>query len=75
MPKITEIYAFIADDVGPDDEGIPAMMVGNVLYPMVAADVERVETMRPFAVTISKETGKKIKLVKFTTREEVEDSI
>jgi len=72
MPRITEIFAFIAEDAGPDDEGIAAFRHGQLWMPMVAADIARVESLRKMAEGISQARGMTIKLVRFTAREELE---
>ena len=72
MPKIEQIYAFIAEDTGPDDEGVTGFATGMGWMPMVGADIDRIESLKPIAQQIAKSTGKKIKLIKFTNREEVE---
>lgn len=68
MPKIEEMYAFVAEDSGPDDEGIVAMSMGNIMMPLVGADITRVENYKALARTIGQTTGKKIKLLRFTNR-------
>jgi len=73
MPKIKEIYAFIAEDKGPDDEGVVGMSFGSWMLPLVGADMARVESLRPHALDTAKKTGKKIKLIRFTHREELEE--
>jgi len=72
MPKIDEIYAFIAEDSGPEDEGIAAFVSKGWAMPMVAADKARVDSLREMARYIAKATGKPIKLIRFSVREEVE---
>jgi len=71
MSRIEEMYAFVAEDSGPDDEGIIGMSVGNVILPLVGADMARVESLRPIARNISVQTGKKVKLLHFTHREDL----
>jgi len=71
VPRIEEMYAFVAEDSGPDDEGVVAMSVRDVMLPLVGADMARVESLRPIARNISAETGKRIKLLHFTHREEL----
>lgn len=71
MPRIEEMYAFAAEDNGPDDEGIVAMSMGSVMMPLVGADIERVESLKPIARDIARQTGKKIKLLRFSNREDV----
>ncbi|GAH58867.1 unnamed protein product [marine sediment metagenome] len=73
MPRIEEMYAFVAEDSGPDDEGIVGMSIGAVMLPLVGADMARVESLRPIARSIGEQTGKKIKLLHFTQREDLGD--
>ena len=68
MPKITEIFAFVAEDSRPDDEGITAVQVGHTWMPMVGADMARVDSLRPVAAKIARRTGKPVKLLRFTNR-------
>ena len=72
MPKITEMYAFIVADTGPEDEGVAAMLRGNAWLPMVGADMKRVESLRPFAEDLAKTTGQKITIARFTQRTDLE---
>lgn len=79
MPRIDELYAFIAEDQGPDDEGVIALQSTSgttgerIWLPLVGADMARVESLRPFAEGIGRKTGKKIKLCKFDHRQELEE--
>jgi len=73
MPRIEEMYAFVAEDSGPDDEGVVAMSVGDVMLPLVGADMARVESLKPIAQDIASQTGKKVKLIHFTNREDLGD--
>ena len=66
---ITEMYAFVAEE-SPGDEGVIGMTlnmpgVGPSFTPLVGADMDRVESLRPHAIQIGKMTGKKIRLKKF----------
>lgn len=73
MPRINEMWAFIAEDSGPEDEGVIAMLgPKNLMIPLVGSDLTRVESLRPHAMEIAKRLGKPVKLVHFTTRVEVE---
>ena len=71
-PKITELFAFIAEE-GPEDEGIIAMMVGDRWMPMVGADMKRIESLRSIAQKIATIHGQKVILAKFTKRTDMED--
>lgn len=72
MPKIDELYAFIAEDAGPDDEGVCAMLGPNGWMAMVAADWKRVESIKEIAQEICDRSGKPVRLCRFKVREEVE---
>ena len=71
MPRIEQMYAFVAEDSGPDDEGVVGFMANTGWMPMVGADMARVESLKPIAQHIVSTTGKKIKLLRFTNREEM----
>ncbi len=72
MPKIEEMFAYIAEDTGPDDEGVVARLVNGTWRPMVGGDMQRMESLREQAKEIALVTGQKITLVKFSTRTELE---
>lgn len=72
MPRINEVYAFISEDTGPDDEGIIGAVFGGQWMPFVCGDKARVDSLRPHAEKIAELTGKKVKLVKFAVRTDVE---
>ncbi|NVM24200.1 MAG: hypothetical protein HWN68_20780 [Desulfobacterales bacterium] len=79
MPRINELYAFIVEDQGPDDEGIIALKSTSettgegVWLPLAGADMARVESLRPFAEGIGRKVKKKVKLCKFDRRQELEE--
>uniref|UniRef100_A0A6M3X503 Uncharacterized protein n=1 Tax=viral metagenome TaxID=1070528 RepID=A0A6M3X503_9ZZZZ len=73
MPRIEEMYAFVTEDSGPEDEGIVGMNLGFGWMPLVGADMARVESLKPIVRGIAAETGKRIKLLHFTHREELGD--
>lgn len=74
MPKITELYAFVACDTGPDDEGVAAFMspTTKTWMPMVAADKNRVDSLRKMAQMVADESHDVVRLIKFSVREELE---
>ena len=78
MPRIEEMYAFVVEDTGPDDEGVigiqsPPGDDGRTLWlPLVGADMARVESLRPIAQGIGHQLGKKVTLVHFSNREDLE---
>lgn len=68
---IRDVYVFVA--VHADgDEGVPAVDLGGTMMPLIAADPVRLEELRPLAARIARLSGKPLKLVRFTTREEIE---
>ena len=75
MPKITELWAYITEDTGPDDEGVVASLGGHGgigIMPLIGADAERMLSLKGLERATAKASGKTVKLVKFTTRTEVE---
>lgn len=72
MPRIESMYAFVTEDEGPDDEGVIGFMANTGWMPMVGADMARVKSLKPIAQGIARTTGKKVKLLHFTNREELE---
>lgn len=72
MPVIDKLFAFITADSGPEDEGVIAFYEGGAWFPMVGADMKRIESLRPIAEQLAKDVGKPIRLVHFTNRVEVE---
>lgn len=74
MPdKITEMYAFVLldDNLGKGDEGVSVIRLGDMAFPMVAADMESMESLRPYAEKLANE-GSKIELRKFRLGEVLE---
>ena len=71
--RIDEMYAYVIMD-DDDTEGIPAFqLTGSAIpMPMVGADMARVESLNPIAQSMAQQLGKKVTLVRFTTREEIE---
>lgn len=72
MPRVTELYAYVVADSGPDDEGIPAFASAHGPMPMVGADMERADQLRPMAQVMAEQFGKPITLIRSTGIEVVE---
>jgi hypothetical protein len=68
---IDQMYAFVVTD---DDhtEGVVGFYSESGWLPMVGADMAMVEKLRPIAEKIAAELGKPVRLLKFTSREEIE---
>ncbi len=75
MPKITEMWAWITEDSGPDDEGVIGFMLPSGQWmPLVGADGERMASYKDHAYLACEVSGTVPKLVRFTTREEMDAS-
>jgi hypothetical protein len=73
MPKIEELYAYVLADKDENDEGVPAVRLGDTILPLMGADMERmVGRLREVAQSEANRTGKEIKLIKSTGIEVVE---
>jgi hypothetical protein len=71
--RIDQMYAFVALDPEDDTEGIVAFLApGSGWMPMVGADMQRIDQLRPFARQQAKALGVRIRLLRFTDREEIE---
>ena len=72
--KINEVWAYVSEDE-KGNEGICGWLDEKTKQwlPMVCADKDRLESLRVLAIMIAKQTNKKIKIVKFSTREDVEE--
>lgn len=67
---ITELFVYISQD---DEEGESVMVIQGQSgwFPLIGSDIERAASLRPIAETIADRYGKKIKLVKFTNRQDI----
>ncbi len=70
--KITSIKAFIAEDED-GTEGVCAHSINGQWMPFVCADDARVESLKPIVKEIARTFNKKIKLIKFSVREDLEE--
>ncbi len=68
--RIDELFLFVAEN--EEGEGLIGHRSGDQWIPFVCADKARLNSLRPMAENIARESGKKIKLIKFTTRTELE---
>lgn len=69
--RIEQMYAYVVVD-DDNTEGIPAFESSGMAYPMVGADMERAYSLRPVAEQMANDMGKKVTLVRFIQREELE---
>ncbi len=71
--RIDEMFAFITTDK-KGNEGVAAYYsreLGGML-PMVGADMARVESLKPKAQEVARLAGCRVRLVRFSKREELE---
>ncbi len=69
--RIDEIFAFVAtDDDG--NEGVAAQLIDGSWFPLLGADMERVNSCREIAQGIADASGKPLTLVLFGSRSDVE---
>jgi hypothetical protein len=73
MPRIDCIWAFLSVDDADGNEGVCAVHFPGLpgLTPLIAADQKRLDMITPWAENLARETGRVLRLVKFTNREVV----
>ncbi len=73
MPKtIDALYVWVATEPN-GDEGVVAASIGEMMMPLVGADIDRVKSLRRFAEMARRESGYPIHLVRFFGREDLEE--
>jgi hypothetical protein len=70
--RIQQVWAFVAIDSEDGDEGIIGHKLGDSWLPFVAADEDRVRSLKPMAALISRTLGVEVRLVRFDQRTDVE---
>lgn len=70
--RIEHVWAFVSIDDN-DEGGIcgAAIGLGGSWLPLIGADEQRLRALLPLAEEIASATGKRIKLIKLTTREDI----
>lgn len=69
--KIDELWAWVATSKLDGSEGIVCVTIGDQNFPAVGADQERMKIFEPTMKDIVKQHGQTIRLLKFSTREEI----
>jgi hypothetical protein len=67
--EIREFYVFLSQDEG--GYGVVASSFGGLFMPLVTSQLSMVEKMKDEAQHIARESGVRIVLAKFTTREDI----
>ena len=71
LERIDEVYVVLASN--EEGEGVVGALIGGVQFPLMAADASRLKNIIPLAKMVAQQTGRTFQLVKFTTREVVEE--
>ncbi len=72
LRRIDSVWAFLsADEVG-NEVAMGCEVDGIGWVPLIAADEERLASLRRIAKQLAREEQLKVRLVKFTTREDLE---
>lgn len=69
--RIDQIFAAVSTEEN-GDEGVCTVMMGDMWVPLLAADVERLDWIREKAAEVGAASGRKIRLIRLSTREELE---
>jgi hypothetical protein len=75
--RIQTLTAYVAIDPADNSEGIIGQLmpdgVGGMSWmPFIGADEDRIRSMRPMAERLARDLAREVKLVRFSTREDVE---
>lgn len=70
--KVEEIWAWVSVDPQDQNEGIITVNSPMGPMPMVGADKERMKSLRELAEQAAKNAGIEVKLLRFSTRSEIE---
>jgi hypothetical protein len=71
LPQIDQIWMVVSVDPNDANEGVCAAIVGGVMMPLIAADPKRLDQIVSLATDVKRKTGMRLKLVKFSQREEI----
>ena len=72
---IDSLFAYLSEDA-EGNEGVCGFLTPDGMLPMIAADLERLRQLEPHAKAAAKtaaKIGRKVKLVRFTQRIEIEE--
>lgn len=75
MPRIEHLWLYVSVDAEDGNEGVVLAQIGDVLMPLIAADHDRLTQMTPLAHEAARLGEMKMKLIKFSAREEVGEII
>jgi hypothetical protein len=70
--RIDQVWVFVSVDDDGNEGVCAAPMLGMGVVPLIAADEARLASLLPVAQRIATMSGKTVKLVKLSTREELQ---
>lgn len=72
--RLRELWAYLAVDPADDQEGVAAFLgPGGMWMPMIGGDERRIRDLEPQARQLARHSGRKMRLVKFTVREDLKE--
>lgn len=69
---IDSMFAFVSIDSRDNSEGIIATQIGNLQWPLVGADMNRIDSYRDLALQVALASGDPVEIIRFTNREHVD---
>lgn len=74
--RVEELYAWVIFDPADGNEGVPATLrLDNMMLPLMGADRDRIEALRPFAEVAARSLGQKCELRRWCGPYEVIDVV
>jgi len=73
--RVDEVFAFLSIDPKDGNEGITGYRTPDGWLPLLCADKARVDSMRGLAQEMSTATNARMKLVRFSLREDLEEIV
>jgi hypothetical protein len=64
--RIDQMFAFTAIDPIDNIEGVVSVTIGGTAMPLVGADMERIQSLRPLASEVARRLKQKITLKRFS---------
>lgn len=71
LRRIDAVWAFVSVDADGDEGLCAATLPGLGLTPLIAADEARLASLIPVAERLARMSGRRIRLIRLTTREQV----
>jgi hypothetical protein len=72
QPRIDEMWVYVSIDSDGNEGVVGSYVPGSGWVPLMATDPQRLELIRPMALAVARQSGMRIRLVKFSSREVLE---